>query len=594
MNKRQIQLTLCLIKKDDWITGEQLASYLGVSSRTIRNDIQFLKSTGLIIKSSKQDGYRLENVEDGIRLLEQNNEFPESAHERMMVVLKTLLKSSEPKNIYDLADDLFVSESTIEKDLYHLKAVISNTEDKVQLKRTANTFVIEGSTRAKRTLWSKLLLHEVKESAFDINVFENQFDDINLKKIKEVLEDALRKYELHFTDLSILSMVIHIAIVIDTIQRNEETISSTEIDFISSKEELSAAHGICDKLENMYHVTIPPPERDYLAILLGGKKSSSYKGDRKATVTNGFFSKLVNDLLMSIDDTFLVDLSNDEELFTGLVMHFKSLYNRNRRSVEIHNPILTDTKKRFPFIYDMGIFMGMQYEKETGQKLNEDEIGLLTLHLCIAFERIAKQEQAKKRIAILCPTGFTTSRLLKVKLENVYGEQIDELELFSISDRNSITKFNPDLILTTSKVSEDFPFDTIEVSPFLSEQDEKKLNAYFQSIDQVWGSEDINSYFYRSLFFKDLNFQTPNEVIAFLSSKLEDQAIVPPGYNDLILSREAISSTAFGNLIALPHPIEKVAKKTVISVGILNKPIQWGIKKYNLFCCLLLQMTKGS
>lgn len=595
MNKRQIQLVQYLLKQNKWIKGVQLASYLNVSPRTIRNDIQSLQSTGLIINSSKKDGYRLKNSSEVIHLLEQKNDFPESAHDRMMYILKRLLHFSEPLNIYDLADDLFVSESTIEKDLYRLKAFISNTENRVEFKRKENTFMLEGNMRARRTLWSKLILNEVKENVFDINAFENQFNEINLKDINNILMRTLPEYGIYLNDLSMISMVIHIAIVVDTILRNEETISSSEVDFTSSKDELSVARRICDVLEKMYHIIFPLPELEYIAILLSGKKSSFYKDNLRKTVENNidsFFITLAKDLLLSIRDTFLVDLSEDDELFVGLSMHLKSLYNRNKRGVEIHNPILSDTQKNFPLIYDMGIFMGIQYENRTGQKLNEDEIGLLTLHLCIAFERLAKVRQEKKRLAILCPTGFTTSRLLKVKLENAYSEKISKLKLFSVSDRDAIIKFNPDLILTTTKVPVDFPFATLEISPFLSEVEKEKINKFFQPTEKESIKENISLYFRESLFFKDQKAQTPKDVITFLSAELEKQEIVPPKYSDLILAREAISSTAYGNLIALPHPIEKVASQTVIAVCILKKPIQWGAQKVQFVLLFALANDK--
>ncbi|QQZ10415.1 BglG family transcription antiterminator [Heyndrickxia vini] len=595
MNKRQIQLVRYLMKRNDWVKGEQLAAYLNVSSRTIRNDIQSLQSTGIIIDSSKKDGYRMDNSVEIVRLLEQKNEFPENAHDRMMYILKRLLHYSEPQNVYDLADDLFVSESTIEKDLYRLKAFISKTEGKVRLKRVENTFMLEGSIRARRTLWSKLLLNEVKENFIDINAFENQFNEVKLNDINKILQEILPDYEIYLNDLSMISMVIHIAIVVDTILRNEETISTSEIDYTSSKDELAAAQRICEKIEKMYSISIPLPETEYIAILLGGKKSFYFKDTLRQVAEkniDSYFITLAKELIISIRDTFLVDLTDDDKLLVGLSMHLKSLYNRNRRGVEIHNPILTDTQKNFPLIYDMGIFMGLQYEKKTSQKLNEDEIGLLTLHLCIAFERLAKHKQKGKRLAILCPTGFTTSRLLKAKLENEYGEKINELKLFSISDREAITNFNPDLILTTSKVPEDFPFATIEVSPFLSEIEKEKISTYFQPIEKALINEDISIYFDKNLFFKDLKVQTPNEVIAFLSTELNKRGIVPSKYSELILAREAISSTAFGNLIALPHPIEKVASKTVIAVSTLKKPIQWGPQKVQLVLLFALANDK--
>ncbi len=159
----------------------------------------------------------------------------------MVYILKRLLHVSEQQNIFDLADELFVSESTIEKDLYRLKDFITNTESKVKLVRVENGILLEGSTRAKRTLWSKLIFNEIKEDLFDIYELENHFNEINLKDIKHILSEVLSEYKIYLNDLSMINMVIHVAIILDTIIRNEQTIPSTEVDYISSKEELAAS-----------------------------------------------------------------------------------------------------------------------------------------------------------------------------------------------------------------------------------------------------------------------------------------------------------------------------------------------------------------
>ncbi|GGP10220.1 BglG family transcription antiterminator [Oceanobacillus neutriphilus] len=594
MNKRQTKLVQYLISQDDWVKGNQLAVDFNVSSRTIRNDIQTLQLNGFKISSSKTYGYRIEESSEAVRHLDKKNEFPETAYDRMVYILKRLLHVSEQQNIFDLADELFVSESTIEKDLYRLKDFITNTESKVKLERIENGILLEGSTRAKRTLWSKLIFNEIKEDLFDIYELENHFNEINLKDIRHILSEVLSEYKIFLNDLSMINMVIHVAIILDTIIRKEQTIPSSEVDYTSSEEELAASEKICEKLGDLYGITIPLPEIKYIAILIGGKKSyyNDTLKEHKRKIDSRF-SELAKELIQSISNKFLIDLSEDEKLHIDLSMHLKSLYNRNQRGVEIHNPVLMETQRKFPLIYDMGIFMGLEYELKTNQKLNEDEIGLLTLHLCIAFERLAKERQTNNRIAILCPTGFTTSRLLKAKLENIYGDKIGQLQLFSLSDSwDAIAQFNPDLVLTTARVPEGFPFPTLEVTPFLSEKEIEKIDAYLQPKEKKFNNQNVVSYFSEDLFFPDITKQTPDEVIAFLSSELERQGIVPPKYNELILAREAISSTAYGNLIALPHPIEKVASKTIIAVCTLSQPVQWGNQKVQLVLLFALANDK--
>ena len=55
------------------------------------------------------------------------------------------------------------------------------------------------------------------------------------------------------------------------------------------------------------------------------------------------------------------------------------------------------------------------------------------------------------------------------------------------------------------------------------------------------------------------------------------------------LKREQVASTIFGNKIAMPHPIEACAKKTVISVGILKQPVLWGSGEAQLIFMLAVK-----
>lgn len=75
MNKRQTKLVQYLVSQNDWVKGNQLAVYLNVSARTIRNDIQNLQLSGFKISSSKTYGYRIEELSETARYLEKRVNF---------------------------------------------------------------------------------------------------------------------------------------------------------------------------------------------------------------------------------------------------------------------------------------------------------------------------------------------------------------------------------------------------------------------------------------------------------------------------------------------------------------------------------------
>ncbi|WRU94650.1 PTS sugar transporter subunit IIA [Priestia filamentosa] len=52
------------------------------------------------------------------------------------------------------------------------------------------------------------------------------------------------------------------------------------------------------------------------------------------------------------------------------------------------------------------------------------------------------------------------------------------------------------------------------------------------------------------------------------------------------MEREEISATSFGNLVAIPHPIQPYTDSTFWTIVLLDKPIKWG-EEFAQFICLL-------
>jgi lichenan operon transcriptional antiterminator len=60
-----------------------------------------------------------------------------------------------------------------------------------------------------------------------------------------------------------------------------------------------------------------------------------------------------------------------------------------------------------------------------------------------------------------------------------------------------------------------------------------------------------------------------------LNDVLLDKGLVDDTFLEAIYEREKVAPTAFGNLVAIPHPITPKTKKTFVVVCTLVKPIIW-------------------
>ena len=87
---------------DDWVTATELSEHFDVSTRTIRSRIAEINADGEIIESSYK-GYRCSKQSE---VTEEQNE----KDSRVLYVLRKLIVPEANLNIYDLADEMYISD----------------------------------------------------------------------------------------------------------------------------------------------------------------------------------------------------------------------------------------------------------------------------------------------------------------------------------------------------------------------------------------------------------------------------------------------------------------------------------------------------
>jgi lichenan operon transcriptional antiterminator len=60
-----------------------------------------------------------------------------------------------------------------------------------------------------------------------------------------------------------------------------------------------------------------------------------------------------------------------------------------------------------------------------------------------------------------------------------------------------------------------------------------------------------------------------------MCTEIQKVVELPSDFYELVMEREKMASTEFGNNVALPHPIKPIADSTFVAIGMLQKPIKW-------------------
>jgi lichenan operon transcriptional antiterminator len=140
-NSRLKLLIKELLSHKEPVTSEYLAKVLGVTSRTIRNDVKTLnlelKKISVQIEASRGVGYFIdptvrELIEELFMLQEEEQvRSPVLPEERVLYILKSIIMSEDFIASEQLANELFVSKSTIDNDLKQVEKLLEKYDLKL-------------------------------------------------------------------------------------------------------------------------------------------------------------------------------------------------------------------------------------------------------------------------------------------------------------------------------------------------------------------------------------------------------------------------------------------------------------------------------
>lgn len=86
---------------------------------------------------------------------------------------------------------------------------------------------------------------------------------------------------------------------------------------------------------------------------------------------------------------------------------------------------------------------------------------------------------------------------------------------------------------------------------------------------------NIKKFFRKDCFITNKQFNTKEEILTYLTKKLENSGLIDKETSTSIFERESASPTEIGNLVAIPHPMVNNTAISSISVLVLDKPIIW-------------------
>ena len=590
LTKRQNMIMTIMNNQKDWIVGKDLAKLLNVSDRTIRNDIAAINEfyADTMIESNIRKGYRIQGEKVKRFIEETKKEIPETGEERRWLILKTLVEHNQV-NIYQLADQMCISEFSLENDMNKIRKLLDNYQG-LKVIRQSNMLQLSGGEREKRHLYEELISYKISGNLWNLNKVAENFMRFDLLKVKELLKDIFEEFHYQMNEVRIPTLLIHVGVILERNFACHFLKEDEEQQGKYGREEYEISRHFFEKIGARLSLQVREAEICDFAIYLEHGKRKGYCEEEQL---QGLASDLVQHIIVEIREHFDIDFSEDCEFRLGLEVHTVSLLKRHYANVEIDHTCLEEVKRKYPLIFEMGVWVCKIMEEHLNIIISENEISFIALHLGSAYERANLRR--KYRCLLICPHNQTVKDLCIQKIVNRFQDRMEIVGCMSYFEESLIREKNLDLILTTQPVAHALDIETTEISMFFAHTDEAAVFQTLNRLDQIRYRNNFQFFILNLIreefFTANMAVEEPEKIISDMCDKLYARGYVKENFKEGVLKRERLSPTSFFHGFAIPHNMShQETFHSAISTAILKQPVQWG--SYEVRFVLLLAITE--
>lgn len=467
---------------------EQLQQQLHISRRTlyyvvnkVNEELAYhhLKA----IQNKRGQGYFLQDEQKQSIHVLLDEEVPNAylqPKQRMYYVICWLMYPQVAIYVEHIMKQLDISRNSVFNDLKQIRLELQQYGVFLQFDIKKGYF-IQAETCNRRTIllyYLKLLLHEVPYHY--LHFLHSSEVDIYYRRLLHISYVMGNEYH----DENLLSLSCFLCIVHDVHECFD--FSLLELKDLEETNELR----LVDEAFQDFNVH----ERLYLTVHL----LSSKAGDALHVQDDEYDIRLF-ELAQQLADTFervaYIYLVDKNGLINSLYLHFKLSMYYHRLSIQVVNPLMKEVKANYADVYQIIHTICKEHMNAFPFPVMDSEIVYITMH----FGGHIKQERGTFyrtiRVLVVCPSGISTSTLLKREIENLYSNVV----VVASTTANNMEEYAEDIdfIVSTVNIKSETPW--IKVNAILSKEDKSRIaslmmlnfETYEMGGEQVHGLFDI-------------------------------------------------------------------------------------------------------
>ena len=603
MNARQIFLLEFLLKQHEYLSANQLAEKYGVSTKTVYQDIDKLNDffdegelKSRIVKVPRK-GIKLSDDEErkkihSLLLVNKHESGVQdfSPEYRESELIKRLFINQEDLDIYDFAEEMYVTESTVHRDIDKLEKNLGQFNLKIRIKHD-QLFVEGDEWNIRKALQSYVIQ---AQSLGREEKIERFFSEKDIEICYEAISRLSQKYHHQFSEEYSCLLLVECLVFKKRTEHNNCLTERTSnlINDLNHLEVYFFSGELLESVINKSFSEISPYEIEAMAYSLLAYGFSIQSADYIQNIEHQ-----VNELIIKVSNLLSLDLSKDNHLKLMLSNHISKMIFRLRNQIYITNPALEEIKKQYSSLFNVIWIAIRGLSKYYEINISNEELAFIVIHFQLAIEKIVKP----LNIVVICQNGIATSELIMSKLHKIFDSDAKitninarELDFYDLS--------NIDLIISTIALPE-VKVPVIEVSPILTKDEIESIRSFYSehmtdnytlmrtSLDgRKFNLESLQTLIKKPSLIRE-TVKSKKECIEKMIRECDATNRRIKEFKESILERETLGSTSVYTGVALPHCDPRFVEQSELIVMTLDKPINWG--KNNVKLIILIAVAEN-
>lgn len=603
MNARQIFLLEFLLKQHEYLSANQLAEKYGVSTKTVYQDIDKLNDffdegelKSRIVKVPRK-GIKLSADEErkkihSLLLVNKHESGVQdfSPEYRESELIKRLFINQEDLDIYDFAEEMYVTESTVHRDIDKLEKNLGQFNLKIRIKHD-QLFVEGDEWNIRKALQSYVIQ---AQSLGREEKIERFFSEKDIEICYEAISRLSQKYHHQFSEEYSCLLLVECLVFKKRTEHNNCLTERTSnlINDLNHLEVYFFSGELLESIINKSFSEISPYEIEAMAYSLLAYGFSIQSADYIQNIEHQ-----VNELIIKVSNLLSLDLSKDNHLKLMLSNHISKMIFRLRNQIYITNPALEEIKKQYSSLFNVIWIAIRGLSKYYEINISNEELAFIVIHFQLAIEKIVKP----LNIVVICQNGIATSELIMSKLHKIFDSDAKitninarELDFYDLS--------NIDLIISTIALPE-VKVPVIEVSPILTKDEIESIRSFYSehmtdnytlmrtSLDgRKFNLESLQTLIKKPSLIRE-TVKSKKECIEKMIRECDATNRRIKEFKESILERETLGSTSVYTGVALPHCDPRFVEQSELIVMTLDKTINWG--KNNVKLIILIAVAEN-